>query len=639
MQSHALDNPALTIALALAAGMIVQALARHLRVPGIVLLLGAGILLGPDVLDLVRPDALGEALHILVGYAVAVILFEGGLSLDWRRLRREASTIRRLVVLGALVTAAGGALAARWILGWTWDNAILFGTLVIVTGPTVITPLLRRIRVRQNLETILLAEGVLIDAVGAITAVVTLEIVIGTGEAAILGFADVPLRLFFGAAAGALGGAAIGLLLRRRRLVPEGLENVFTLSLAVALFQACNSVVEESGIVAVVVAGIVVGNIRTTVQRELREFKEQLTVMLIGLLFILLAADVRHDEAVGLGLPGIAVVFVLMLAVRPLGVLLSSMGSGLKWREIAFLSWIAPRGIVAAAVASLFDTRLAEAGISGGQDMRAMVFLVIAVTVLFQGATGGLAARLLGVKRPRDRGYAILGGNSLARSMGRLLQAAGEPVVLIDANNESALEAEEEQLPVILGNALDDHVLLRADVASRRAVIGLLSNGAVNLLFARRAREEYGAPHALVGVQRGHGSLNPALVAEAGAGLLFAGEADLELWSVRIRRGLARVEPWRLEDAAASEELLEEGRLTLPPTERNALLPLTVERQGTVRPVDETSRISEGDKIFWLVYDERAGQSGAWLAERGWVRATPADDVEQGEVSAAPLPR
>ena len=376
---------ALTVALALAAGMVAQSVALHLRIPGIVILLGAGILLGPDVAGVILPESLGTALPMLVGFAVAVILFEGGMNLNVKRLREQAGVIQLLLTVGALTTAAGGTIAARLLMEWPWRIAILFGTLVIVTGPTVITPLLRRIKVQRKLETILEAEGVLIDPIGAVIAVVALETVVGlTGAGVTPGIVGVIGRLGVGLAAGAAGGLVIAFLLRFRKVVPEGLENVFTLSAVLALYQICNFMIAESGIMAVTTAGLVVGNMRTRVHRDLAEFKEQLTVMLIGMLFVLLAADVRLESLRALGEPGLLTVAALMFVVRPVNVALSTWKSGLTLREKAFLAWLAPRGIVAAAVASLFAETLAAEGIAGGDEIRALVFLVIAATVLVQ---------------------------------------------------------------------------------------------------------------------------------------------------------------------------------------------------------------------------------------------------------------
>ena len=408
LETHFTHNPALIVAIALAVGVIAQTIARHVRLPGIVLLLGAGLVLGPDVLGVLEPADLGAALEVLVGFSVAVILFDGGLNLNFKRMRSQAPAIQRLLSLGVVVTAGGGALAARLCLGWPWLPCILFGTLVIVTGPTVVTPLLRRIKVRKNLETILETEGVLIDAVGAVVAVVALEIAVGDSVAAeALGG---PARLLIGAAVGLGGGLLLAVALRVHRLIPEGFETIFTLSLALATYQLSNALMEESGIMAAIVAGAVVGNAGARSFREIREFKEQLTVMLIGMLFVLLAADVRVADVIALGRPGLLVVLALIFVVRPLNVLACTAGTGLNWREKAFLSWVAPRGIVAAAVASLFAERLAHHGQDVGTQLRALVFLVIAATVVVQGATAGTMARLLKVRRPSQQGFRHAGG-------------------------------------------------------------------------------------------------------------------------------------------------------------------------------------------------------------------------------------
>ena len=409
------------------------------------LLLATGVLLGPDVLNVVRPAALGASLHDLVGFAVAVILFEGGMNLNLERLRREARSIRQLMTVGALVTTAGAALAARWIMGWSWTLSILFGTLVMVTGPTVITPLLRRIKVKARVATVLEAEGVLVDAIGAIVAVVALEVAIGPpGGSVAFGAWHVVSRLLFGSLLGAAGGLAIAALLRFEKAIPEGLESVFTLSFILLLYQGSNAILPETGIVAAVAAGLVVGNARARVVAELRELQEQLSTLLVGLLFVLLAADVRMGEVAGLGWAGAGLVAALMFVVRPLNVLAGTWGTDLTWREKAFLGWLAPRGIVAAAVSSLFAESLEQEGIAGGSELRAMVFLVITATVLIQGLSGGLVANLLGLRRPSNRGYVILGANALGLALARALGETGEEVLLIDSNPQACAEAAAE---------------------------------------------------------------------------------------------------------------------------------------------------------------------------------------------------
>jgi NhaP-type Na+/H+ or K+/H+ antiporter len=305
-------DAALVVAIAFAAGVSIQALARLSRVPAIVVLLAAGALLGPEGLGWVRPSALGDGLFVLVDFAVAIILFEGALNLDVARLRREERVIRRLITVGALLTLAGGAIAARVWLAWPWPLAALFGSLVVVTGPTVVGPLVRSLRLRPRLQTVLEAEGVFIDPVGALLAVLVLQVILAADASeAAAGMRDLAARLVAGLALGAAGGFGIGFLLRLTRLV-RGLENVLVLAFVTLLFHIGEHFLSQSGLLAVTVAGVIVGNFRNPVIDDLREFKDQLTLLLIGTIFVLLAADIGLTEVRALGWSGVAVVVSLI---------------------------------------------------------------------------------------------------------------------------------------------------------------------------------------------------------------------------------------------------------------------------------------------------------------------------------------
>ncbi|MCP4039326.1 MAG: sodium:proton antiporter, partial [bacterium] len=265
-----------TFVIALAAGVLGQSIAKHLRMPGIVILLALGVGLGPDGLAWVEPESLGDGLFDIVELAVAVILFEGGLNLEWSRLIRSQLAIRRLVTWGALLTGVGASVAAHELLGWSWFLSALFGSLVTVTGPTVVGPLVSELRLRPRVATVLEAEGVLIDPIGAILAVLVLEVaLVPDTDTLALGGRAVLMQLGFGTFAGLLGGMLLAGLLRVRKLVPEGYENIVALATVLLLFVVANMVVPHSGILAVPVAGVVVGNSRSRVDRDLREFKDQ----------------------------------------------------------------------------------------------------------------------------------------------------------------------------------------------------------------------------------------------------------------------------------------------------------------------------------------------------------------------------
>ena len=608
-----MNNPALTLAFAMAFGMIAQVLARHLRIPGIVLLLGTGLLLGPDALGIVHPSSLGDALPFIVGFAVAVILFEGGMNLRINRIRREGKTIRQLITTGALVTALGGTVTAKIFLGWDWRISLLFGVIVIVTGPTVITPLLRRLKLRRSVSTVLEAEGVLLDAIGAVIAVVALEIALSpSGLSFLTGLFHIITRLIVGSAIGAAGGFLLAFLLRFRNLIPEGLENVFTLSLVFALFQGANSISPESGIVAVTAAGLVVGNMKTHIHRELREFEEQMTVLLIGMLFILLAADVRLIEVTELGWGGIITVAILVCVLRPLNVYIGTMGSNLNLRQKALLSWIAPRGIVAAAVASLFALELEKHGVDGSQ-LRAMVFSLIAVTVLLSGLTGSLAAQFLGLKRPENVGWVILSANHLSRSLAKVLIGSGEEVICIDQNPKACRRAEEEGIKVIYGNGLDEKTLLRAEIDTRLGAMGLSSNEEVNLLFGTKAKEIGKLSTILVGIKSMAEGITSEMVKEIGGRIPFGRQCDIEQWAGWIQRGITSINRYSL-TSPASNNNFQDGT-------EGVILPLVLHRKSKSQPIDDTTEIKAGDEVTMIMNNQRKKEALEWLSSQGWIPA------------------
>lgn len=606
------EQPSLTFALAMTTGVVAQGLARHARVPGVVVLLAVGVLLGPDLADVIRPHVLGSALSSIVGFAVAVILFEGGLNLEVRKLRWQAKPIRRLVSIGSVITTCGGTLASRAILGWDWRLCALFGTLVIVTGPTVITPLVRRIRLKQPIATILEAEGVFIDAIGATIAVVALQVAIApSGEAlgeAVLGIAT---RLGAGALVGVTGGLLLALLLRRPNVVPRGLENILALAMAMMLFELSNGLVPESGITAAIAAGMVLGNGRSHALQEIAAFKEQLTVLLIATLFVLLAADTRIADVAALGLPGVLTVLTLMFGVRPLTVFLCTSGTNLRLRDKLFLSWLAPRGIVAAAVSSLFAIELTHADIPGGVELKALVFLVIAMTVTLQGLSGGLVARMLGVRRGQNSGYVLLGANPLARHLAQRLAASGEEVILVDSNADECRAAVAAGLLVLCGNALESETLARARPDSRAACVGLTSNEHINLEFARKVIEEFRGPATYVALEPDQVGVTVDAVLAQRAHVLFGGMRGLHDWFARWRRdGVETV--WRRREAVVGESV---ALSTVPRTE---VLPLLLRRGDKLELVDSATRVQGGDLVEFAIDVDHRKQALAWLDSEGW---------------------
>jgi len=367
----------------------------------------------------------------------------------------------------------------------------------------------------------------------------------------------------------------------------------------------------------------VVGNARTSVQRELLEFKEQLTVMLVGMLFVLLAADIRLYRIHDLGVAGLLTVAALVLVVRPATVLACTTGAGMSCREKAFLSWLAPRGIVAAAVASIFAQSMAAAGLPGGEELRALVFLVIAVTVVAQGLTGGLVASLLRVRRTMDDGWVILGAGALARALGQALREAGDDAVFLDSDPSNVRAAEEAGLRAIYGAALDGRALRRSDPEARRGYVALKGDEGLNLLFGRKVVEEFKVHRVLVALDRASASVHPPHVVEAGCRTLFDGERDLAGWESRCAAGAGAVERWRAGPGAG---------FVADPAQATALepvlVPLVIVRGGEAAPVDDRTTPKVGDEVLWLVARDRLAEAADWLASAGWRRV-------EGDVRAA----
>lgn len=607
-----MHNPALTIGLSMVLGMLAQVGSKHLHLPGIVLLLLSGILFGPDGLNWIDPESIGPGLHILVGFAVAIILFEGGMNLRISRIMRERNAIRGLIIKGALVTFIGGTFITIVILGWDFRTSILFGTLIIVTGPTVITPLLKRIRVHHGVSTILEAEGILLDAIGAIIAVVALEIAISpSGLSFVTGLFHIISRLGVGAVLGISGGYLLTVMFRFRDLVPDGLENVFILSWVIALFQISNTISPESGIAAVTIAGMTIGNSKTYIQQDLLEFKEQLTVLMIGMLFILLSADVRIEQIIALGIPGLITVAMLIFLIRPLSVFVGTDKSGLDLNQKLLLSWIAPRGIVAAAVASLFVYELEIHGYDG-TPLRALVFLLIIVTVLLAGLTGGFVAGKLNLRRKSQSGWIILGAHEIARLLSGILKKAGNDIICIDEDPKACLKAENEGLKVFFGNALDDRTLQRAEPDTRKGIIALSGNEEVNYIFSQRAKHLSKEMSILIGIKDAHEGITPKMIVDAGGKIPFGHSADMDFWSSLVKQNLTYQKSY-IYRFDKNFDLSDE-------TIKGFLLPMVLKQKRSLEPIDNTMKIKSGNQITFLINKKNEEKATDWLKENGFER-------------------
>ena len=475
------------------AALTCQWLAWRLKLPAILFLLLAGILIGP-VLGWLDPQALfGPLLMPLVSLAVALILFEGSLTLHLSEWREIGSVVHRLVTLGALSTWAVITLATHWLLGFDWLLALLFGTLTLVTGPTVIVPMLRVVRPKASIANILRWEGIVIDPIGALLAVVVYSFIIAqrSGDGLTQSLATFAGVIVCGSVLGIAGGWVMGHILRRQWL-PEYLQSLATVAAVLGVFITSNLVTHESGLLAVTLMGMWMANMKGVDVRNILHFKENLSLFLISGLFILLAARLDLSAMLALGPVVLVLLLIIQFIARPLNVLLSTFGSKLNWRERALLAWIAPRGIVAAAVSAIFAIRLDEAGHEGALLLVPLTFAVIIGTVVLQSATARPLARLLKVAEPAPSGFLIVGANGPARAIAKALQQLGSRVLLTDSSWENIRAARMENLPTYFGNPASEHAESHLDLVGLGHLLALSPSGELNTLAVTRFRHEFG---------------------------------------------------------------------------------------------------------------------------------------------------
>jgi len=487
------ENIVLTLAGIGILALICQWFAWWVKLPAILFLLITGILVGP-VLGLINPDAIfGDLLFPFVSLSVAVILFEGSLTLKFSEIKGLESVVRHMVSTGMLTTWAITTVASYYLLKIPLQLALLFGALTVVTGPTVIVPMLRTVRPTTHLSNILRWEGIVIDPIGALLAVLVFEfIILGSGGAAfghtLWIFAG---QLLTGFLFGALAGYVWGILLRRHWL-PEFLHNVATLMMVFGVFALSNHIQSESGLLTVTVMGIWLANMKDVDVEGILDFKETLSLLLISGLFIILAARIDFTRVAELGWGALGVLLVMQFVARPVKILVATFGSSLNWRERFLLAWIAPRGIVAAAVAALFSLKLQQQGFAQASLLVPMTFIVIIGTVALQSSTARILAVWLGVAEPDPKGILIVGANPVARAIARALQKAGLQVQLADTNWSNVRAAIMDNLPTFYGNVVSEHADRRLDLVGIGRLLAVSNINEENALAAVRYRPEFG---------------------------------------------------------------------------------------------------------------------------------------------------
>lgn len=589
-------NHLVSLALLIVLGVGAQWIGWRVKIPSILFLLGSGLLAGP-VLGWIRPDKLfGELLLPLVSVCVALILFEGGLTLRFRELAAVRAVFWRLVSIGALITWGMTALAARYLLDVSWSVALLLGAILVVTGPTVIGPLLRHIRPTGKVGPLLKWEGIMIDPVGASLAVLVFEAITSESSHAVSGVAlGVAKTLAIGLGFG-IGGANALVLMIRRYWIPEFLHVAISLAMAIGAFALSNTLMEESGLLTVTIMGVWLANQNKISIRHLVEFKENLRVLLLAVLFVLLAARLDLAQLQELGVGGFLFAGVLIFIARPVSVFFCTLGTSMTRAERIFLCWMAPRGIVAAAVTSVFALYLREAGFEGAERMVPATFLVIGLTVLVYGLTAGPLAKKLGLAIANPQGSVIIGAHPIARQVAEVLQKENFDVRLVDSNWRNVTAARQEGLNAYLGDALSEHLLDELPLDRMGRVLALTGNYTVNALATLHFSEVFGRAETYqLATESSHGRSQEEteLPRHLRGRILFGDEYPYRVLSERAWAG-AKIKSTLLTDSFKFAAFKEQNPEAIP------LFIVTADRRLQVITSEKAPAPVPGQKVIYL---------------------------------------
>ncbi len=571
-------------------------IAARLRVPSILLLLVIGLTIGPGM-GWVDPDGLlGPLLAPAVSLAVGVILFEGGLSLRISEVKGRQRVIWSLVSVGVVVTWIVGSLAALAFTNLSTAGAILVGAILVVSGPTVIQPILQSVRPDRTVSSLLKWESIFVDPIGALLAVITFDIILQSAEAGSRNPGMVAGQVAVFVVAGLVIGAATAALIiiaLRLHLVPYHLLPLVGLAGALVAFSASNAFAHESGLLATTVLGLALSNHRRVRTEQILHFSEVIRILLIGVLFILLSARLTRDEITALGPGVLGLIAALVLIARPLAVYLSTLGAGLDRNVRLFLAGVAPRGIVAASIASVFALELEEVGVEGIEGLTAVTFAVIVACVLLYGLGAGPLARRLGLATAQQEGVLILGAGSVERALGEALGDAGFEVIVATTNRRDDYSARMAGLRTFYGNVLDEEIDLALDLSGVGRLLALTPNDEVNTLAAQRFAEIFGGNNtyqldAAAGPPGVEGS-----VVDLGGRVLFAEALDHDALEKTLAEG--RIRRTKISDDAPLRSQLGDEDVVLFVVRGRRLLVGTAD---PVRPLAD--QVQNGDLVIWL---------------------------------------
>ncbi|HEX7048061.1 MAG TPA: sodium:proton antiporter [Gammaproteobacteria bacterium] len=476
-------HAAYSIALVIGLGLLAQWAAWRVRLPAIVLLLVFGLIAGPGLGWINPSEDFGDFLRPVISLCVAVILFTGGLSLQFHELREAAAGVRRLVYFGVPLSWALGSLAAHFIGGLSWPVALTFGAIIVVTGPTVILPMLRHAMLNRRTASYLKWEGIINDPIGALLAVLVFQYFIYSGEAGALNetIAGLARAIVVGGLLGTVPGWLAGHAFRRG-YVPDYLQPPLMLALVIAVYVGANEAQHEAGLLAVTVLGIVMGNMRLPSIHEMRRFKEYITVLLVSSVFVVLTADLDRAIIARIDWHVAALIAVVMLVVRPVTIWIATIGADMDWRDRALLGWIAPRGIVAAAVGGLFGPALFGAGYVDADLLVPLIFTLVFATVLAHSFTLGPLSRWLNLAAEKRNRVLLVGASPWSTELARTLKSMDIGVLLVDTSWHRLREARLAGIPVFYGELLSENAERSLELSDVGTLLALTSNDAYNAL-------------------------------------------------------------------------------------------------------------------------------------------------------------
>lgn len=490
-------------------GILAQWFAWKLKIPAILPLILIGLLVGPIAAEFLSEDGTkwiepvwngekglfpGEGLYYFVSLAISIILFEGGLTLKRKEIRTVGPVITKLITLGAAITFFGGGIVAHYVFNLSWELAFLFSSLIIVTGPTVITPILRNIPLKKDVSAVLKWEGILIDPIGALVAVLVFEFIsVGGGsgftKTALIEFGKI---LLFGTTFGFTFAHALAFAINKN-LIPHYLLNVVSLSTVLLVYVESDIFAHESGLLAVVVMGMVLGNNKLENIKELLYFKESLSVLLISILFILLAANINIEDMMLLYNWNTAILFLIVVfLIRPIAVFVSTLKSNLKTNEKIFISWVGPRGIVAAGIASLFGSKLIKSGVEGAEYLTPLVFMIVLGTVLLNATTARIVAKVVRVFLMKSEGVLIIGAGKPSVLIASYLKNNNRHVVLVDSNADNVKNAKEMGIEAIREDIFEEDLSDNIELNDVGYLLALTGNSNINTYAINKFKDQFG---------------------------------------------------------------------------------------------------------------------------------------------------